>query len=211
MTRLFVAALALVLLVVPSAVAKPDLTVVRVCGPSACSETRDQAVLEALRRLFDPPSSSITGAPAIGPYFVIRGGGTDEPYGTLVPGRTSLRWGWSGGAQPWIRGAEDLHAALERLAARVPPFMPARPIRAIVDGRRAANPARFVRLLGDLEPRSRPRATGPVWIPVTLIWDRPNPWTDASSMFFDPDDRALFRGGAWYRVPQDLVRMITRR
>ena len=211
MKRPLVAAVVLGLVAVPGAAAKPDLTVIRLCGPSACVETRDERVRETLRRLLSPPAYTYAVPPALGPYYVLTGGEDREPYGVFVPGRTSMRWNWVGAAPAWVDAGADVRAEFERLAEGVQPYKPPRPVRAVVNGRLVKNPGRFTSLFGELQPRGRPRAAGPRWIPVTVIWNRANPWTDASSMFYDPDDRALFRGGAWFRVPAQLARMITRR
>jgi hypothetical protein len=211
MKRLLLAALALGLIVVPGADGKPDLTVIRVCGPDACAETQDDAVRGRLRQLLSPQPYEFAAAPAVGAYYVLRGGEGDEPFGAYVRGRSSVRWNWVGAAPAWVDAGSRVQAEFDRVAGSLRPFAQPRPVRVVVDGRLATRPARFMALFGDLVPRARPRAMGPVWVPITILWNRPNPWTEASSMFYDPDDRALFRGGAWFRVPPALVRTITRR
>jgi hypothetical protein len=212
MKRPFLAALALALalVAVPGASGKWDLKVIRVCGPDACAETRDDAVREALSRLFAEPYQ-FASAPAVGPYYLLRGVESSDAFGAFVPGvARPLRWSF-GVTPAWYDVGTGVRAELDKLASAIRPYTQPRPARVVINGRLARRPARFIGLFGDLTPRARPRATGPTWIPITIVWTRPNPWTDASSMFYDPDDRALFRGGRWFVVPQPLVRAITRR
>jgi hypothetical protein len=81
----------------------------------------------------------------------------------------------------------------------------------IVNGRVVRNPGAYLALFRPLQRAPRPRASGPIWIPVTFLWKATNPWAgDDSTMLYDLDDRALLRSGTWYRVPRLLGRMIAR-
>lgn len=111
----------------------------------------------------------------------------------------------------WVGLDPHVHAEMERVAATVQ--LRPRPAlaRVIVNGRRVRRPAAYLALFGRLQRAPRPRASGPLWIPVTFLWKSSNPWAgDDSSMLYDRDDRALLRSGAWYRVPPSLGRMIVR-
>lgn len=209
MKRPMVAAFAVGLVAVPGASAKPDLTIIRVCGPSACLETRAEIVRERLSRVFAHPYD-FASAPAVAPYYELRGEDPNDVYGAFIPGRPMIRWNVAV-TPAWYGVDAAVVGELERVASGVLPYAQPRPVRVVVDGRLAKRPARFAGLFGELPLRERPRATGPRWIAITIVWNRPNPWTDASSMFYDRDDRALFRGGRWFRVPPVLVREITRR
>lgn len=194
----------------PFAAAKRDLTVVAVCGRADCSETRDKPVLDALSRLFAPPLSALATAPPLAPYYELRGD-PDWParFGHFVPGSDAVQWGWPAPAvHVWVNGESVVRLELERVAATLEPFPAPRPARVVVNGRLVRDPAGYVPLFGALERAPRPRAAGPRWIPVTFVWTRANPWSEASSMFYDPDDRALYRDGGWYRLPPALSRKI---
>lgn len=199
-----------------AATAKVRLESVRVCGFAACSETRDAATLDALWRLLAPQRETLAPSPPIGPYYELRTKperprAGEEQLGYLVRGTDVLLFGFpEGAAKLWLRPGPLARAELERASEGLEPRPAPRPARVVVDGRRVRNPAAYLAMLGPLASAERPRATGPPWIPVTFVWRSSNPWSGDSSLFYDPDDRALFRGGAWYRVPPSLARMITR-
>jgi hypothetical protein len=73
----------------------------------------------------------------------------------------------------------------------------------LVDGRPAADPARFAVLLGPLPPAPIPTEAGTP-VQVTLSAGRATPWTGVSFTYF-PAARTLYRDSHWLRVPGTLA------
>jgi hypothetical protein len=192
---------------------KQPLTALAVCGVAACSEpTQDSRTLGVLQSAFQPDPQSLLDTPPLGRYVELRAGaGWEEPLGYFVPRTAVIKWGWPGAVELWIGVDAHVLSELERLAATVEPKPRPRLAGVVVNGRRARVPARYLPLFAPLQRAPRPRAAGPIWIPITFLWRSSNPWSgDDSTMLYDRDDRALLRSGVWYRVPRSLGRLITR-
>jgi hypothetical protein len=192
--------------------AKEPLTALSVCGAANCGETQDPTTLVALSTLFEPAPERLGEPPPLGPYLELRGV-MDGParLGYFVPGTSVARWGWPGSEMYWVRLDEHVRAELDRVAATVT-ARPRPTLRSvIVNGRLVRRPAIYLALFRKLRRAPRPRASGPLWIPITFAWRSANPWAgNDSTMLYDRDDHAILRSGSWYRVPTTLRRMIVR-
>lgn len=202
-------AVALVL-TLPSAASAKGPSVVVVCGPRGCLGTAAREATAELSRVAHGESSvSFAASPPLGPYYELRG---ERPfsvtYGYFVPGSRAISviYPPHTGA-PWRETSAAFTRAVGRLAARLKPFPAPKPYRFSVERTALPRPVSYLGLLGPLARAQRPlSSTHFVWL--TFGWEQPNPWSGDQPLRYVPHERALYRGGRWFRVPGAIARRL---
>jgi hypothetical protein len=204
-------ALAGVLLVLPLAfaagAAAKGPTVVRVCGPSGCARLAGEPELllslagmgPELRTTVAPPPQAFYRLTFESGYFAGSGSGFLVPRARAL--RTRGRW--------FVAPAADA-AQLRSAVARVRPFP--RPVvtSALVDGRPAQDPGRYLDLYGR-RPKAELPANASGWVPIELRSRLPSPWTGPGhDLEYLPSERLLFRDGDWVKASPAAVGLIER-
>jgi hypothetical protein len=190
-----------------TALAKGPFTV-RICGASGCTSVqqeiagRDPDVLgSTLLAALDGGrlKAPTVGAPAPAPFLslrIVEWGESPRLY--YVPSRRLLR-----AAPYWFWVGDTFARRLQSAAPGLQPWPAPRLTRVLVDGRPAADPARFAVLLEPLPPAPIPVDAGSP-VKLTLSAERPNPWADAPITYF-PAVRTLYRDSQWLRMPRTVA------
>jgi hypothetical protein len=213
MKRALVVVIALgVLAFAGSALAKGPFTI-GICGSSGCPSVKQEiegrgpdvlgsTLLAALDggRLKAPT----VGAPAPAPFLSLRIAEWGEsPTLYYVPSRRLLRM-----APYWFRVPHSFARRLESVAPGLKPWPTPRLTQVLVDGRPAADPARYAVLLDPLPPAPVPTDAGSP-VKLTLSAERANPWTDVPITYFSAV-RTLYRDSQWLRIPGALATALDR-
>jgi len=191
-----------------------ELTAVKVCGPGSCRDVPHSS----LARFGPDPfvGTPVTGtAVAPQPYYLVRffmgeGGRTrGEAFrGHYALQGQALRETGGRGDEPWTTLASRGAAVLEATLRGLEPFPAPRLARVQVDGHTSADPSAYEPLLG-LRP-------GPIGVlpdagvPVRLTWNGRSPWSDVTSLEFDPASGLLLGPSGYVRVPRELASRLRR-
>jgi hypothetical protein len=182
-------------LVLPAAAQAKELTALAVCGPGDCRD------VDVSGFGHDAPFASDTNGPAPGPYhrLDVEVDGQSSAWGLFYdPGTGLVAREDRPGTWVWSRLAPSLAESVKDTAKRVQPFPAPRVSGARVGSKRVSG-STYAALI---------RADGPFVVPqtsedavaVTLIANRPNPWTQVTLLWY-PEDSVLFRSpGTFVRL-----------
>jgi hypothetical protein len=183
-------------------------SVILVCGPGGCLGTkRDDVLAEFGHAAWDEAGARHGSSPSLRPYYELRGGRPyPMTYGFYVPGAGSLSVSAENGFV-WRASGPAARRELGRLATRLRPYPTPVPYSFVRNTMTLRPTFAFLPLLGPLAraPAPPPRATV---VLLSFWWERPNPWSGAFALRYDPPTARLFRDGAWFQVPLALARRL---
>ena len=194
----------------PPAAPHGGLVIVKVCGASGCRAI--DAGVELLPPHYAHPSKQdeLDEAPPLGPHYELvvsnerlRAWYVPDP--GVLRARPSEDATWT----TWLRFDRKAEKRLRAVLRGLAPFPEPSVDRISIGGRRASDPERYTALF---DPALE-RGPAPPWeakqLRVSVRFDRPNPWADASvRLFYAPRRDALWRDGEWFRVSPDLARAL---
>ena len=157
-----------------------EVSIVRVCGASACLDLDPPLELFHIGGLKGP--KAVSAEPALpGPYYELQPQFTRPPPAFFVPASGSLRSfpdAFGLGDPVWLRLEPRIEAALRAALAGLEPFPPPALRLARVDGHEVGDPQAYLALYDELPAVPPDEGPFPGGRTITLVGERLTPWSD---------------------------------